>query len=273
MSAYYAYRVLHRSQYLWLDLHAFIVLHSTYEISNGAEQIFRIFCNRNAKNTEIERECELNKFEKIILPTWIDEKYLDFRIKNLPTILLDNKSIEQKEIFKFATRFPYFQPQTPEMDKIKLKVKFLLLIHLGKKILQQRANGNEEITKPVTEKQIVGPSQGGSLSLFPQPSAWCDDGADEGPAESARVCCRCGMCPGVVEKTDLLVYHTAPPTHPLLDTCSTHPLLNTCSTHPFLNTCSTHFGYSVPSRFVFAPAATQGMVPGTQAQQVYILRL
>ena len=253
MSAYYAYYQKHEKEYEWRKLHLFVVLHTTQNISRRAEQILRILGNPDAKNAQIQKECEEKEFKDIILPGWINEEYLNEIISKTQQYV-PGQTLTTKEIFNFATKFDYFKPQTPEMDQIKLKVKFLLLIQVSKKIIGDAANTRKKQIKErdTNHSQVTG------NWLFTQPSAWCDDGADESPPESARVCCMCGMCPSVVQnaqKTGLLVYGTAPPAHPLVNTFSTHPV------------------YAAPSRLVFAAAPMPGMVPGTQAQQVYILRL
>jgi hypothetical protein len=220
------------------------------------------------------------------MPQWITDAYLDDVLPLLPMptqVQKDGSNMTDVSFVLNLEQSGVFDKGGLKDDPTNiLKARYLLYIVLTELGIQEQ----EESRKILIESQKSNdaptsntPRQGpGAKGLFTQPTAWCDESADEDPPESARVCCRCGMCPSVVqnaEKTGLLAYGTAPPTHPLLNACSRHPLLNACSRHPLLNACLTHSGYSVPRRFVFAPAATPGMVlgmvPGTPAQQVYML--
>jgi hypothetical protein len=263
------------NKYYFLPAHAFVLVNSTENIRTLARRALVLACNKSvdARNN-FKSLCMSQDFKKLIMPNWINEKYLSDVLK----LLQMPKSI-QKERYDFNEdplqfhRFDMFQRGPLAEPDIKLKVRYILYIGLAEKGIQELEADESEKTRAKQSTPAKETARGSSASgLFTQPLAWCDHGADEGPPESARVCCRCGMCTRVEEKTDFLAYHTAPPTHPLLNACSTHPLLNACSTHPLLNACSTRPVYSAPSTLVWTAVPMGSMGPGIQARRVYILQ-
>ena len=243
MTAFYAFYTQNKDKFEFTGGHVFVVVHSTTRIASLAKIFLRVLGNNGVSPNKIQQACGTEDFKRMQLPTWVNDTYVDSKIKKLKHVTLDQNSRTQEEILNLQ-EFDYFKGV--ENQERRLKVKFLLLLELLKSELAETADKR----KTELNKETARNTQKVTRGLFTQPSAWCDDSADDSPPESARVCCRCGRCPDVVQnaqKTGLLAYGTAPPTHPFL--------------------------YPAPSRLVFAAAPMHGMVPGTQAQQVYILRL
>lgn len=242
----------YKDEFQFSPAHAFVLVNSTNEIRGLARRALVVFNKQTDQGKlDLTSFCLGPNFKEFNIPYWINEKYLSDVLQLLP---MPKQDLDVNYILKFDS-LSMFKKGSLNRPDIKLKARFLLYIGLAEKGIQESEAVESKKTPPRKSKNGKTTNQkSNSKGLFTQSPAWCDDSAVEGPPESTRVCCRCGMCCNVVrdaEKTDLLAYRTAPPAHPLVHTFSTHP------------------AYSAPSRLVFAAAP----MPGTPAQQVYILRL
>jgi len=252
-----------KNQYEFLSAHAFVLVNSTRAIREVARSLLTNFAKTGGKSVVNQKIsfCKGSAFRNCLMPAWIDNPYLN-KVQNILPMPsgVDNRGnmTPVTDILNLKESGVFQDKELQEDVKNELKARYLLLIALTEMGIQEQEESRlvsiklQESNKSSTRSTA---KQGQtSRGLFTQPPAWCDDGADERPPESARVCCRCGMCTRVEEKTDLLAYRTAPPTHPLLNACSTHPV------------------YSAPSTLVWTAVPMGSMGAGIQARRVYILQ-
>jgi hypothetical protein len=251
--AYWHVCVKNKETYEFLPEHAFVLVNSTRNTREVARSLLGKFAKETLSNVDKVNFCLDAKFQDCLIPEWIGKSYLKKIKPYLPKSTSIYSPLQIEYILNLDQSKVFDDRKLTENPQNKLKARYLLYVALIELKIRDLQELRLEAIKSQTPNQ-----RSTSRGLFTQPPLWCDDGADESPAASAGVCCRCGMCPSVVQnvqKTGLLVCGTAPPTYPLLNTFSIHP------------------PYSAPNKLVFAAAPMQGMVPNTQARQVYILRL